>query len=185
MLRQSVIELFATTAWFIWTHHNKVRLREKTIPLGSIAGAASTFLQQFRSCRQEPIKAKHLQRRKWQPPEPGLYKLNFDGAMFNESNEAGIGIVVQESLGLVLVAMAEKIWKPHNVESLEMLAARRAIIFAKELGLQQGQFEGDSEICIKALQMDELFSSSYGHLVRDTLFHVNSFQSFSFSHTVR
>ena len=90
--------------------------------------------------------------------------------MFNESNEAGIGIVVRESLGLVLVAMAEKIWKPHNVESLEMLAARRAIIFAKELGLQQGQFEGDTEICIKALQKGELFSSSYGHLVRDTYF---------------
>ena len=104
--------------------------------------------------------------------------------MFNESNEAVLGIMVWDSSGQVLVAMAEKIWKPHNVESLEMLAARRAIIFAKELDLQQGQFEGDSEICIKALQMGKLFSSSYGHLVRDTLFHVNSFQSFSFAHTI-
>ena len=43
----------------------------------------------------------------------------------------------------------------------------------------------DLETCIKALQKGELFSSSYGHLDRDTLFHVNSFQSFSFSHTVR
>ena len=53
--------------------------------------------------------------------------------------------MVRDSLGLVLAAMAEKIWKPHNVESLEMIAARRVAIFASELGLQQGHFEGDSE----------------------------------------
>ena len=48
-----VAELFATTAWSIWTHRNKSRLLEKTIPLGSIGEAAKTFLQQFRSCRDE------------------------------------------------------------------------------------------------------------------------------------
>lgn len=130
MSRPSVTELFATTAWFIWTHRNKVRLREKTILLGSIDEAASSFLQKFKSCREEPKQAKQLRHRKWQPPESDVYKLNFDGVMFNESNEAGIGIVVRDSSGVVLAAMAEKIWKPHNVESLEMLAARRAIIFA-------------------------------------------------------
>lgn len=115
MSRPSVTELFATMAWFIWTHRNKVRLREKTISLGSIDEAASSFLQQFKSYREEPRQAKQLRRRKWQPPKPGVYKLNFDGTMFNESNEAGIGIVVRDSSGLVLAAMAEKIWKPHNV----------------------------------------------------------------------
>ena len=89
--------------------------------------------------------------------------------------------MVWDSSGLVLVAMAEKIWKPHNVESLEMIAARRAAIFASELGLQQGHFEGDLETGIRALQKGNLFSSSYGHLVRDTLIHVSSLRNFSFS----
>lgn len=56
--------------------------------------------------------------------------------MFNESDEAVIGIMIRDSMGLVIVAMAEKIHKPHNVESLEMIVARRAVIFASELGLQ-------------------------------------------------
>ena len=81
--------------------------------------------------------------------------------------------------------MAKKIRKPHNVESLEMIAVRRAVIFASKIGLQQCQFEGDSEIGIKALQTGDVFSSSFGHLIRDTLIYVNSLRSFSFSHTVR
>ena len=66
-----------------------------------------------------------------------------------------------------------------------MVAARRAVLFATEIGLQQCHFEGDSEIGIKALQNGDILSSSFGHLVRDTLIHVTSLRSFSFSHIVR
>ena len=47
------------------------------------------------------------------------------------------------------------------------------------------QFEGDSKATIKALKAGDMFSSSIGHLVRDTLVIVNSFSSFSFSCIVR
>ena len=53
--------------------------------------------------------------------------------------------------GFVVAAMPEKIIKPHPVKCLELLAARRAVIFAKEIGLQQSHFEGDSETVIKGL----------------------------------
>lgn len=71
--------------------------------------------------------------------------------MFNESEEAGIDIVVRYSLGQVLAALAGKIRKPCTVENLEMLATKRAVIFAADLGLQQAHFEGDSKIVIEAL----------------------------------
>ena len=61
--------------------------------------------------------------------------------------------------------MAEKILKPHSVDSLEMLAARRAVIFVAELSLQQCQLEGDLEIVIKALKGCDLLHSFIGHLV--------------------
>ena len=50
-----------------------------------------------------------------------------------------------------------------------MIAARRAVIFSSKISLQQCKFEGDSEIGIKALQTGDIFSSSFGHLVRDTV----------------
>ena len=40
--------------------------------------------------------------------------------MFNESEEVGSGIVVCVSSGQVLAALAEKIGKPCNIETLEM-----------------------------------------------------------------
>lgn len=68
----------------------------------------------------------------------------------------------------MLASLAEKIKKPCTVENLEMLAVRRAVIFTAELGLQQAHFEGDSKLVIKALQTGTMFSSSVGHLSRDT-----------------
>ena len=121
----------------------------------------------------------------WVPPESGEFKSNFDRAMFDESDEAGAGVVIRDSIGHVIAAMAEKIRKPHSVECLEMVVDRHAVVFATEIGLQQCHFEGDSQTDIKALKSGDMFSSSFGHLVKDTLFYVHSMRSFSFSHIVR
>ena len=135
-------ELFGTTAWFIWTHRNKVRLREKTLPLSSIGEVAKNLLQQVRAVREVRCLDKQPRRRKWVPPAAGDFKANFVGAWFNENEEAGIDVVVRDSSGQVLAALAKK-KKPHNVECLEMMAMRRVVIFAQEIGLQQCHFEGN------------------------------------------
>ena len=82
---------------------------EKTTPLGSIAEAAKCWLLQFRSVRGEPSNSKLPLRRKWVPPGSGEFKANFDGAMFNESDEAAVGVVIRDSMGHVTSAMAENI----------------------------------------------------------------------------
>ena len=97
------------------------------VPLGMIRDAACKFLQIFQqsrdySCSRRPTQSRRQQR--WMPPKPGEYKINFDGAMFNESEEAGIGVMVRDSSGQVIAALAEKVGKPCNSELLEMLAAK-------------------------------------------------------------
>ena len=71
------------------------------------------------------------------------------------------------------------------MDCLEMMAARRAMIFAQEIGLQKCHFKGDSKTIIKALKIGDMSSSPFGHLVRDILAIVNSFLDFSFFHIVR
>ena len=86
---------------------------------------------------------------KWSPPLGKGYKTNYDGAVFEESGEAGIGVVVRNGNGVVLAALSEKIPYPGTVELVEILATRRAVRFIVELGMAQSIFEGDSEIEVR------------------------------------
>ena len=70
-------------------------------------------------------------------------KVNFDGAMFNERDEAGIGVIIRNPRGKVMAALSEKIQKPPSVEILELLAAKRAVRFSLETGFNKSIFEGD------------------------------------------
>lgn len=57
------------------------------------------------------------------------FKTNFDGTMFDESDEVRIGIVVRNSIGKVMAALSEKIHKPPSIEILELLAAKHVVKF--------------------------------------------------------
>ena len=63
--------------------------------------------------------------KKWCPP-------NFDGAMFDESNEAGHRLIIHNSAGEVMATLSENIKKLPSVVTLELLAARRAAIVVHE-----------------------------------------------------
>ena len=110
------------------------------------------------------------------------YKVNYDGACFTETDEAGIGVVVRNELGQVLASLDGKIPMPLTVEALEAMAARKAMIFNEELGLRRVIFEGDLELVVKALLGDYPDQSCIGHIVKDCKSIMSFFQTCSFSH---
>lgn len=68
--------------------------------------------------------------------------------------------------------------------ALELLAARRAALFAQEIFLHHVVLEGDSELVNNSLKFGTNLGSMHGHLIKDILFHGNSFQSISLDFTV-
>lgn len=76
------------------------------------------------------------------------FKTNFDGVVFEETNESGISVVE------IMAALSEKIPLPFFIVVLETLAAW---IVA---------FERDSKIVINALRHGDMSRSSIGHLVK-------------------
>lgn len=102
----------------------------------------------------------------------------FRGAIFQESNEAGTGVVIRNFTCEVMAALSEKIAKPSSVSILESIVARRAVQFVCELDFDHSYFEGDSEIVISSLQNRDMFSSSFGHLIQDTLSFARSLRTF-------
>ena len=87
----------------------------------------------------------------WCPPYENQVKINFDVALFGESDSAGIGVVIWNLEGGVLAALSEKIMKSQSAELVEILAARRAILFSAEVSFFNSIFEGDSSNVIRSL----------------------------------
>ena len=94
--------------------------------------------------------------------------------MFNESSEAGIGVVIINYKGEIMGALLEKIQKPQSIMALEMLAPKREALFACECGIQQSSFEGDYKFVINSLRHGELLHSFVGHLLKDTMSYASS-----------
>ena len=147
-----LVPLFAATAWSVWFHRYKIRLSENARPLGQIMGFARDYVRDFRSLKSSTPTVRVAAPKVWSPPVRNEWKINFDGTMFCESEEAGVGVVVRNSFGVVVAALIEKIRKPPSVEVLELLAAKRAALFSDELGLDRVTFEDDSEQVMKAIQ---------------------------------
>lgn len=66
-----------------------------------------------------------------------------------------------------------------------MLAAGRALWFAKELGFQRLIVEGDSEAVINSINGDYMAQSEFRHILQDISLLSSSFNFVSFCHVKR
>lgn len=88
-------------------------------------------------------------------PQASFVKVNFDDAIFGDSNKSGVGIVIRDNNGAVLASCSEKIFQAYKVEEIEALAALKALTFAHELGFQNVILKGDALGLIQALKSQE------------------------------
>ena len=85
---------------------------------------AKNYISDFRDGVSLSVQRKRAVPRKWSPPVADQVKINYDGAMFGESDMAGIGVVIRNCEGQVMAALSEQIAKPPPVDFLELLVAR-------------------------------------------------------------
>ena len=105
--KPTLLPLFAATAWSIWYQRNKSCLQDNPLPLRNIVGFAKNYLCEFRGLdKHHPHRCRSVLRR-WLPFVAGYVKTNNDGAMFRELDKAGIGVVIHNCEGQVLVALSE------------------------------------------------------------------------------
>lgn len=121
----------------------------------------------------------------WSPPHAPTLQINYDGAIFRETNEVGLRVVVRDSEGRVIASLAERVPLPKTVADVEAAAAQRALLFAKELNLNSIIMEGDSEIITLALQAEEQSLASFGNIIEEVRSYAETFHSFKVSHINR
>ena len=122
---------------------------------------------------------------RWKPPGAGLFKINFDGAVFMDRSLAGLGIIIRDESGLIIAALSQKIPLPSAVELVEALAARCALIFAQEISIFKVEVVGDSLKVIQALNNPKPNRTQMGHIICDIQRLGAGMQSCNFNHTRR
>lgn len=145
------VPLFVTMAWSIWYHWNKYCIQELSIPLERISSFSKDYIRDFKHLNNAPNNECWVAVKDWSVPTTENVKTNFDGALFGEFDEAGIGVVIRNCEGKVMAALFEKIKKPASVEILELLAARQAVNFTLDTGFNNSIFEMDSKMVVKSL----------------------------------
>ncbi|XP_050259214.1 uncharacterized protein LOC126704240 [Quercus robur] len=96
----NIAALFSMVAWSIWTRRNKLGAKEQVWDMGDTVRKAKELLQEFRDVQRSstrPVVPREVVR--WKPPSAGLFKINFDGAIFENMDLAGLGVVARTSMG--------------------------------------------------------------------------------------
>ena len=93
-------KLFAMTVWGIWHQRNQVRLRIPCWNTDQVAPQAKEKLAEYKAAIPPILPRMPRQKEVWKPPpDPILFKINFDGAVFTEERKSGIGVVTHDHQG--------------------------------------------------------------------------------------
>ena len=102
-------ELFICMAWSLWQRRNKLRIGLPSSPLNLVGPQAAKFLQDYLNAQENqptstPTTTSTLS---WCPLSSQPFKANFDGAVFNNSHLASVGVIIRDRNGEVIAAMSE------------------------------------------------------------------------------
>ncbi|KAF5481803.1 hypothetical protein F2P56_002425 [Juglans regia] len=108
-----------------------------------------------------------VQLKKWQKPDVNEVKANWDAATDMEAKRMGMGIVIRDEEGEVLVFICDV--RKHVVDPAlaESWALWKALEICNELALSKVIFEGDAASVINRINKDVEDQSSMGHILED------------------
>ena len=87
-------KMFAMIVWSVWNLRNQTRTQQAHCNLDQLARLATERQQEFLAVQSPPKLKAPRQRAQWSPPTQDFIKINFDGAIFQEANKSGIGVVI-------------------------------------------------------------------------------------------
>ena len=93
------MQLFAMISWSIWYRRNRLRLEQPVDTNTQLINRARESLLEFHEAqdreKQSPLQSTSTEITTWKPLEEGRYKVNYDGAVLKDSNEAGLGTIIR------------------------------------------------------------------------------------------
>ncbi|KAI5337026.1 hypothetical protein L3X38_016295 [Prunus dulcis] len=104
---------------------------------------------------------------KWSHPPVGKFKLNVDAAYIPDTGVGGIGAVIRNEKGEVMVATALPLHTATSPKHAEIMAPQFGLNFAWDAGFSSILVESDSQAVVNNLNTDEESFAPKGHLIDD------------------
>ncbi|XP_040998143.1 uncharacterized protein LOC121244182 [Juglans microcarpa x Juglans regia] len=103
----------------------------------------------------------------WNPPPIGFLKLNVDEAMFGDQNSAGVGVILRDHNGDVVVACSKSERKVSYAEFIEAIALLRGLQLCAQWGVPKVLLETDCLILVHALNDMAEFLTNFNFISQD------------------
>nr|XP_048336197.1 uncharacterized protein LOC125424044 [Ziziphus jujuba var. spinosa]XP_048336198.1 uncharacterized protein LOC125424044 [Ziziphus jujuba var. spinosa]XP_048336199.1 uncharacterized protein LOC125424044 [Ziziphus jujuba var. spinosa] len=148
-LSQFQRERFSWICWSIWNNRNAFLhdsfVKSNAQLLDSVSRLHVEFLDvKLRNTPQCP--PQHLQNcsiQCWRPPQGDNFKINVDAAVPLGDSNTGIGVVVRDSSGALMGAMAKPFDAAWSVKYSELMAIYEGLCFCMEAGFSRGELISD------------------------------------------
>ena len=79
-----------------------------------------------------------------------MYKINVDGATFEDGRPSGVGVVIRDYKDMVVATSAKLLSTTYGVEVTEALAAEEGMLLARQMMLTHVILESDSLLVVQA-----------------------------------
>ncbi|XP_075674823.1 uncharacterized protein LOC142644018 [Castanea sativa] len=135
---------FMAILWNLWNNRNGIRHGDVPKSVTNIVLEASWLIVEFQVVQDRPTLPAIPLHTRWKPPMPGVYKANVDGDVFKEQLTAGLGVIIRDADGQVVGALSQQIYAPLDALEAEAKAMEVVVLFARDVGIQEIIFEGDS-----------------------------------------
>ena len=122
---------------------------------------------------------------RWNPPEDGKLKVNVDAAFTESSGEAGIGVVIRNHLGAIVLSAWKKIFGAGSAEEVEAQACREGLTLAAEWTSGPIILESDCAAIVSYLVNPTSQRSASYFVIREALEVAGRVPGVEFRHTGR
>ena len=177
-------DLFWVICWQIWLQRNTVLHRGVFQHPSWSHQRALDYLREFVDAQDQlsvPVSVRVPTSQAWQPPQGEFFKLNFDGACFDNGATSGYSAVIRNGNGEVMAAVSAKGGAVRDSEELEVMACCKALEFAIDTSFMEVILEGDNALVMKTVSQAQPNFSRLELIYEDIWYLVAGFRSISVS----
>ncbi|XP_075665494.1 uncharacterized protein LOC142635175 [Castanea sativa] len=147
-------DLFWVICWQIWHPWNAVMHGGVFQHPSRSSQRALDYLREYTKAQDQlsmPAPTPTPTQQTLHPPQGTLFKLNFDGACFDDGAALGYRVVIRNEKGEVMATLAAKGSAVRDSEEVEVMACRKALKFAIDAGFMEIILEGDNTLVMKTV----------------------------------